>query len=274
MKTQYGLFVGINYPGTSAQLTGCVNDARTWEAYLGPMTEQQTTLLDADATRKNILKLLGEYIGLLKSGDTLYFTFSGHGSWQPDANGDEPDDRDEVLCPVDYTRGMIVDDELDVLFSQRRRGSRIIFVSDSCHSGTVFRMAGDPMADDGGGGWRRARFLPPSEWMPRTKRKAAEEFAVRAAISPRGRTNAPKSGLIVLSGCKDTEYSYDAYIDGHACGAFTYNVTRAWDDLVGTVGHTYRDLWAALLKRLPSYEYPQTPRLNATTADARRTPFI
>lgn len=275
MKKHYGLFVGINYPGTASQLSGCVNDAHTWVGALSGLCESSVTLLDADATRKNILDELAKAIDFLKSGDVLYFTYSGHGSWLPDANGDEPDGRDECICPVDYTRGMILDDELDALFSKRRRGSRIIYVSDSCFSGTVFRMAGDPMADDGRP-WRRPRFLPPSEWLPKSKRKAAEELAVRVAMSPRNRSNAPKSGLIVLSGCKDTEYSYDAYINGQPCGAFTYHLAAAWNGLLGTQsnGSTYRDLWANLLTRLPSFDYPQTPRLNATTADARRIPFL
>lgn len=273
MKKSYGLFVGINYPGTSSELAGCVNDANTWGSLFGPLCDGAVAVLhDADATRKNILGELAKAAGLLRSGDVLYFTYSGHGSWLPDASGDEPDGRDECICPVDYTRGMILDDDLDAAFSSRRRGSLIIYVSDSCFSGTVFRMVGDPLADDGRP-CRRPRFLPPSEWMPKSKRKAAEEFAVRAAMQPRARSNAAKAGLIVLSGCKDTEYSYDAYIDGKSCGAFTYNLVCAWGEVVGTAGHTYRDVWAALLKRLPSYEYPQTPRLNATAADAKRTPF-
>lgn len=36
-----------------------------------------------------------------KKGDVLLLHYSGHGANVPDANGDEADRRDEILCPTD-----------------------------------------------------------------------------------------------------------------------------------------------------------------------------
>jgi hypothetical protein len=52
-------------------------------------------------------------IGAARSGDTLVITYSGHGTWVPDSSGDEPDGRDEALCPHDIaTAGPLLDDEI------------------------------------------------------------------------------------------------------------------------------------------------------------------
>ena len=94
------LCVGINdYPGTNSDLSGCVNDANDWAAALKTRKYDTVVLLDKKATRKGIVTALNELIQGAQAGDSLVFTFSGHGSWLPDDNGDEPDGRDEMLCP-------------------------------------------------------------------------------------------------------------------------------------------------------------------------------
>ena len=51
--------------------------------------------------------------------DSLFLHFSGHGGQTEDLNGDEVDDQDEFICPVDFkTAGVIVDDDLKALLSR------------------------------------------------------------------------------------------------------------------------------------------------------------
>jgi uncharacterized caspase-like protein len=82
----------------------------------------------------------------------VVITFSGHGTYVPDTNGDEIDGLDEALCPYDLQTGgaALIDDEINTLFSARQGGVRLLLISDSCHSGTVTReaAAADPDADD------------------------------------------------------------------------------------------------------------------------------
>ena len=104
--------VGINnYPGTSNDLAGCVNDALDWEATLKARDFSVTTLLDSAAKKQAIVKALQRTIKKAKSGDTVVLTYSGHGSWQPDEDGDEPDGRD--VRRVDCTRSQSVSKFID-----------------------------------------------------------------------------------------------------------------------------------------------------------------
>src|SRR5215213_8831271 len=94
------LCVGINdYPGTDMDLSGCVNDARDWQALLEKRGYTVTHLYDAEATRARIVAALKTLLDDAADGDSLVFTFSGHGSWLPDDDSDEADKRDEMMCP-------------------------------------------------------------------------------------------------------------------------------------------------------------------------------
>lgn len=69
-----------------------------------------------------------------------YIQYSGHGTWNRDsAERDEPDGRDELLCPLD---GYISDDELYTqLFKPlRQKGGTLVVLMDCCHSATTLDM--------------------------------------------------------------------------------------------------------------------------------------
>lgn len=71
-------------------------------------------------------------------GDSLWFSFSGHGSQVADTSGDEADGMDETLCPADYTTaGQIVDDDIySIMVKPLQPGVRMHAIMDCCHSGT------------------------------------------------------------------------------------------------------------------------------------------
>ena len=95
------LCVGINdYPGSNMDLAGCVNDAKDWQALLEQRGYRVDALHDGEATRARIVEALKAVIGQAGDDDSLVFTFSGHGSWLPDDDRDEPDARDEMMCPA------------------------------------------------------------------------------------------------------------------------------------------------------------------------------
>ena len=160
--TKRALCIGINdYPGTGSDLAGCVNDAKDWAGMLKGRGFEVTTMLDKNATKANMASAMTELVKGAGYGDLAVITYSGHGTWVPDQDGDEADQRDEALCPYDINRGnFLVDDELYDIFQQRQRGARIVFISNSCHSGTVSRMA--PAIGDNP---VRVRFLPPETFL-------------------------------------------------------------------------------------------------------------
>ena len=70
----------------------------------------------------------------------------------------------------------------------------------------------------------------------------------------------PESGMpeLLITGCSDSEYSYDAEIDGRYNGAMSAMAIRVIQE---NPGLTYQEFYARLRTHLPTPEYPQTPQL-------------
>ena len=254
-RNRHALCIGINdYPGTGADLFGCVNDALDWQSALTARGFRATTLLDSGATGAAIRAGIRELVGAAKWGDKVVITYSGHGTWVPDRDGDEADRRDEALCPYDVdTRGVIIDDELYALFTAKARGVRIVMISDSCNSGTVARFASFGTAD----ATSRVRYLPPEAHL------TTGQFAQARALAGRPRSKPQRDSALLLAGCRDFEYSYAARIAGRANGAFT---RAALDTLVELPrAATFTDWHRSIARDLPSQRFPQTPQLYGST---------
>ncbi|KAH8613433.1 Caspase domain [Trypanosoma vivax] len=135
-----GLFIGINYYGTSAQLSGCCNDVKqvlgTLQKCGMPITSANI-LVDEDGfpgrsgqpTRHNILRHLAWLVLGAKPGDVLFLFFSGHGT-QTKALHDAAEEFDQCLLPVDYEKnGCILDNDIHkVLLSRLPAGVRLTAV--------------------------------------------------------------------------------------------------------------------------------------------------
>lgn len=245
------LCIGINdYPGVSSDLYGCRNDATDWTDALAARGFAVRTLLDSAASGAAIRTGVADLLARAGTGDAVVITYSGHGTWVPDLDGDEPDGRDEAICPHDIAaNGPLLDDELSTLFAAAAPGVRTVLISDSCHSGTLTRLS-RPLGDDR----CSSRFLAPSTFL-----------TAPAAATGRGRPRSrPRSAALLLSACRDTEYSYDATFAGRPNGAFTYVALTALAALPAEA--TYRDWLRAIRAQLPSQNYPQTPALLASAA--------
>ncbi len=274
------LCIGVNAYGNGASLAGCVNDALDWSQVLRERGAQVHNLTDSAATGEAMLGLMREMVGKLRRGQTGVITFSGHGTWVPDEDGDEPDRRDEAICPVDlWDNGVITDDQLYEVFTARAYGSRLIFISDSCHSGSVNRFASPLLyhvvdRKTTAEGWdvdnrpvRLARFLAPGTFLTGARSKRAE--AIGRAVP---RPGISRSSALTLTGCRDDEYSYDAWFPQagggqRANGAFTrvaLDTLKSMPEIA-----SYREWHARIRRVLPSQDYPQEPQLMGTY-DQRR----
>jgi metacaspase-1 len=271
------LCIGINdYPGTGMDLRGCVNDANDWAAKLTDEKFEVARLLDGDAKKAAMVSGIRALVTGASSGDSLVITFSGHGTYAPDADGEEPDGLDEALCPHDITQGeVLIDDEIHQLFKERAAGVKILLISDSCHSGTVTRSA--PAERDA---TTRARFLPMGNWLkdgqvPRgANNRPLVRFNPTTTLSPWAGALALGAGSdLLLAGCAEgpNNFSYDATINNRANGAFTYYALKALKSL--DVGATYAHWHKKILESLPSASYPQTPQIFGSKASRRRKIF-
>jgi hypothetical protein len=272
------LCIGINnYPGTHMDLAGCVNDANAWEAELKGRGFKVTKMLDEQATKAAMAAAFKEVIGGAAKGDLVVITYSGHGTYVPDASGDEVDGLDEGLCPYDIQTGggALLDDEIHALFAARKSGVRLVLISDSCHSGTVTRAA---QPDDAEPEAPRPRFLPMGNWLPADQlpRAGAGKPALPAVkgTSPLAKAMSRKEGDLLLAGCQEgpDHFSYDAHIAGKPTGAFTYYALKA---LRGLPANATYDQWHAAITpgSLPSASYKQTPQI-VGDAKARQSPIF
>jgi hypothetical protein len=138
---------------------------------------------------------------------------------------------------------------------------------DNCHSGTVTRAAvsenlpGLRTPDD-----RRVRFLNPA-----LRGDPVVSNPWRA--QPRQKQKYPESGMqeILLSGCTDTEYSYDALLDGVYHGAMTYHAIKAIREARYRL--TYAQLEARLSFLVNEAGYNQHPQLEGRTENKKRQIF-
>jgi hypothetical protein len=145
------LLIGIDNYQNASRLVGSKQDVKDMRQFIksvwGYQDHQIRTLSDAQATRTAILNAFDNW--LIKGtsrGDKILFYFSGHGSYTNDRNGDEIDNCDEILLPVDFPR-MIIDDEINALL-QRLEGRQVMIVIDACHSGTITHSIANPVIKD------------------------------------------------------------------------------------------------------------------------------
>lgn len=261
--TKRALCIGINdYPGTDSDLAGCVNDANDWAAEMARRGFTVEKIFDRQATGKRMREAIQALMLEAKRGDSLVIQYSGHGSYVPDTNGDEPDAVDECLCPHDIAKnGPLVDDELHTLFSGAKKGVKIVMISDSCHSGSVARFAPittPPTMRAAAAPRRTVRFLPPETFL--SKRSPELRALARATVHPRA---AKPHEALLLAGCQDNEYSYDAYFQGRPNGAFTFAALRSIAKLPAQ--GTYAAWFTEIRKILPSRQYPQSPKIEGAS---------
>ncbi|WP_209425811.1 caspase family protein [Pararhodobacter sp. SW119] len=237
------LHLGLNfvdpqhYSGWDGALLGCENDAIAMERLARGQGFETTLLLTEDATRQAMIDRIAKAAEDLHAGDMLMITMAGHGGRLPDWNGDEEDDgtgtaMDETLCLFD---SQVVDDELYVLWSRFREGVRILYVADTCHSGTPIRVNpfSTPMPEFPNAGMLLRPRCMPRNVESKTWRQNLDEYRSRASSYARIDSKVllnpldmvVKADVMGLGACQDHQFAYDG--DEH--GAFTAAMLRVWD---------------------------------------------
>ena len=109
--TKKAVLIGCNYPGTKAELKGCINDVKRMCRCLvdrnGFYEDNITILIDTHdsytlPTGKNVRKALNDLVLSSKPGDFLFVHYSGHGTRLPAETGEDDDTGyDECIVPCD-----------------------------------------------------------------------------------------------------------------------------------------------------------------------------
>ena len=258
MAKGLALTMGLNlvdpkhYGGWSGELSACEADAEDMASIAKSKRFEVKTLLTRAATRTQVTRSILNAAKKLKSGDIFMLSYSGHGGQLPDLNNDEPDAQDETWCLYD---GELVDDELYALFGRFARGVRILVFSDSCHSGTIVKIAyyqGTAAVRSSGIGSQavRYRFMPPDVALRtyRNNRKFYDKLLKN--IKLRDAKAAVKASVLLISGCQDNQLSSD----GDFNGLFTAQLLRVWKN--GTFKGNYKGFHKAIIRRMPPDQTP------------------
>lgn len=277
------LVVGASgYPklAEKLRLTGPKNDTREFAntlARLGVEAGDITVLadgvqnlsegiaLDGPATKAAILNALDDLAATSAEGDLVVFYFSGHGTQQPDRNGDEEGSFDEVFLPYDAGKwgddgieNALVDDELNTRIRRiLEKGADFFGVIDACHSATGFRaIEGDDV---------RVREVDPAELgvpetAPAPKRFA---FAAEDKSGAKGRAAffyAAQESEVALERTPKNGEADESF------GVFTYNLLKRLNQ---SPDLTYRTLHQAVVDDIKrgNLMSSQTPELEGELLD-------
>ena len=249
MIVKKGLLIGINYIGTNNQLNGCINDSLNLKEFLKKnsyLGEEDFVIMndnekgDLYPSKENIIKKLDELVKFcLDNSDKevyLFVSYSGHGYFLPDYDGDESDGKDEVLCPADCNiNGYIRDDTIKAEFIDKLPENVHLFVLiDSCHSGTMCDL------------------------------KFNYNIDASSTFSTYGNFSDTKCDVIMISGCEDKDVSSDAYIyDSNSYryeyqGAMTASFVKCFYDEI-----SYQNLIEKMRSWLKKNRFTQIPQLSS-----------
>jgi len=233
IKNKKALLVGINYLGTPYELTGCIDDTTRMKVLLSSHGFNDfkilTDLTSTKPTKINILNELKKLVVNAKSGDTLFFYYSGHGSYTYDANNDETDGRDETLISSDLQA--VLDDELKtILQNHLSREITIIGMFDSCHSGTILDL--------------KYNYLDSNNYDNYLENNKVSEC---------------QGNVIMISGCMDSQTSSEALIQNKAQGALTWSFI---DCINKTPNCSWRELLKSMRVSLKNNGFTQIPQLS------------
>lgn len=148
------LVIGIDAYQHVRPLKGSVADARDIEGALRSMgTADVVTLVDAQASRANILQSISAMVQRTNANDQIILSIAGHGAQEPETiKGSEPDGMQDVfLLPgfeptAEGSKQRILGSEFNHFIRQfELRGAKVLFVADTCHGGGMAREV-DPRA--------------------------------------------------------------------------------------------------------------------------------
>jgi hypothetical protein len=236
------LLMGLNYSGQSGQLNGCINDTDNLANMLinkKYFTKDEMTIMNDNESgnlypgHSQIYYQLNELVKFANSfpGEDvlLFWSYSGHGSYQPDEDGDEEDNQDELLCPLDYeTNGFISDDDIKkTIINMLPQNAKLFILIDACHTGTCIDL--------------RYNYLMDGK-----------------TISSNNSNSLPECNVVMISGCRDDQTSSDAYIQNEYQGAMTAAFIDCFYD-----GIIYKRLLKNMRSWLSFKGFDQVPQLSS-----------
>ena len=242
------LLVGINYIDVPRnRLYGCINDVINIQGKLGtanPECKDFRVLVDTATdtllkpTRANIIEGINWLVNDLKSGESIYFHYSGHGGLTIDRSGDEISGKDSCIYPANNSQiEIITDDELRAMLVEKvPAGCKAFVVFDCCYSGSALDL----------------RYLI-----------SAPAYG-QINITQNNRYPASNGSVIFLSGCSDTQTAADTVNSANIpTGALTNALLDVWNQYGMNIKFKHM-LWD-IRTILKNKRYSQIPQLSCSS---------
>lgn len=246
-SSKNALLIGINYIGTSSQLSGCINDTANVQTLLRNKYAYSnftflTDMTEVKPTKQHIIDALTKLLTDAKEGDRCFFLYSGHGTNTPDWSGDELDGQDELIVPLGATSisGCLMDDEIySIIQTNLKRGVSLFMLFDSCFSGTIVDLKYSYLTD-------------------------TADVVVNPNVADTEGT------IIVISGCKDTQTSADAYVSYGGkktfSGAMTWAFLTSLETQTSSSSISLKTLMENMRRLLATEGYDQVPQCSSGTS--------
>ncbi|PKA46679.1 Metacaspase-6 [Apostasia shenzhenica] len=297
------VLIGCNYPGTKAELHGCINDVHRMRSLLidrfGFAASDITVLIDTDEsyvrpTGANIRRSINSLVRSGRAGDHLFIHFSGHGTRLPIQSG-ERDNTGYHECIVPCDMNLIPDKEFRLYADKVPAGCRLTVIADCCNSGglieNVKEQIGESSIDHEQNHTTETeqaevtiRGLHHSTVIEILKQRTGEELHHQETSKEEedggfGRKGAdlptPAAGRgILISGCQSDQTAADAkpaMTSEGAFGALSNAIQIIFSQTHGTIGN--RELVIEARKMLAEQGFKQRPGLYCSDEYADE-PFI
>ena len=181
------------------------------------------TLLDKEATYKNIVTQLSDFSDNIKKGDIVYLHFSAHGQPVEDTNGDEEDGWDEAIVPIDaykiYKKGLydgnrhLIDDQLNKYVKRLREkiGPKgFLYVTiDACHAGTSSRANDETVR-----GTRVGFTYNNKVYKPSANKKS--HYRVESSVK--------MANVVFVEACRPDQVNTEIKVEEKRFGPLSYNI--------------------------------------------------
>jgi hypothetical protein len=233
------IHIGVNAPARRSPSPLALlhsEDAARKMAELASQAGYRTihVLCGADATREALNYQLASATQTLRAGQTLFVSFSGHGTKIRDIHGDERDGFDEAWCLYD---GIMVDDDLTGYWKLLDPGVRLCVVTDSSFGGGMGSLGESVYRSAGWDAWRGvAQTEMPGT--PLTMIAPAHDDGIQASV-------------LVLAAAREDQHARD--------GLYTRHLLAVWDG--GRFRGSFLDLHRIVRDRVVAETPGQEPQI-------------
>ena len=232
------LLIGLNYSGTNMELSGCQNDMNSLEPLMKSCDVDVTKKFSI--TRNEVLSFFEE-AKKLRSIDTLYFCYSGHGT-QISSNI-ESDKMSEAL--VFWNGGpsyeLLYDRELKSLVSEL--ACKVVVYLDSCFSGGMTKSLAGIVLDVTNPIKQKFTIQNPAMQIPNDIK--SKEIIIS------------KNRQCFMTACQENETA----IDLGSNGAFTAGFLKAWSQNKRTV----TTIMKKVISECKRYQKPKLEMINQSS---------